>query len=308
MFPGYFEFPTDRPLWSAQCDLTGSALLVVGEQGLGDEMMFANLIPDMLKAIGPEGHLTIAVESRLVTLFQRSFPGATVLAHITTKFNGRVLRAIPDLDHDSIDLWTPMGSPLQRFRPSAEAFPRKPGFLKADPARVEHWRGLLRDHPGPKVGLLWKSLKLDGGRLKHYTPFDQWRAVLETPGATFVNLQYGDCQAELAQARAELGLEIWRPPRIDLKQDLDDVAALCCAMDVVIGPPNATSSLAGACGAPLWMISTPAAWPRLGTQAYPWYPQARVFFPETLNRWDDTMRAIADALAEVVRAYPSEQD
>jgi len=101
--------------------------------------------------------------------------------------------------------------------------------------------------------------------------------VLRTEGVTFVNLQYGDCQQELNAAREGLALDVWNPPAIDLKDDLDDLAALVCALDLTIGPANATTNLAGACGAPLWLISTPAAWPRLGRADYPWYPQARVF-------------------------------
>ena len=120
------------------------------------------------------------------------------------------------------------------------------------------------------------------------------------PGVTFVNLQYGDCSAELEAARRDLGVEIWNPPGIDLKQDLDDVAALCRAMDLVMGPSNATSCLAGAGGAPLWLLSTPGAWPMLGTARYPWYPQARVFLPPTLGQWEPAMTAMAEALSEWV--------
>lgn len=299
-FSDLTTFLVDRPRWTPQSDLGGKTLLVFGEQGLGDEVALANLIPDVLKALGPQGRLILALEPRLIPLFQRSFPAAQIVPHITAKVDGHVMRGAPEVDQETVDLWAPLASLLGRFRPTVASYPSRSGYLVPDPARVDHWRALLSALPGPKVGLLWKSLKLEGARLKQYSPFDQWRSVLETPGVTFVNLQYGDCAAELAQARAELGLEIWQPPGIDLKQDLDDVAALCCAMDVIVGPANATSSLAGACGAPLWMISTPGAWPRLGTDAYPWYPQARVFGVNGFNQWGELMPRIAKALAEQV--------
>ena len=117
--------------------------------------------------------------------------------------------------------------------------------------------------------------------------------MLETRGATIVNLQYGDCAAELVQAREALGLEIWQPPGIDLKNDLDDVAALSCALDLTIGPANATTNIAAACGADVWLISTPSAWPRLGTDAYPWYSQMRVFTPHKVGAWAETMAEVA---------------
>jgi ADP-heptose:LPS heptosyltransferase len=119
----------------------------------------------------------------------------------------------------------------------------------------------------------------------------------------FVNLQYGDSTQETARAASELGVELWRPPGIDLKDDLDDLAALTLALDLVIGPANATTNIAAACGAPVWLISTPGAWPKLGTERYPWYPSVRVFNPPAFNDWAPVMGQIADELG---RAFPSD--
>jgi len=135
---------------------------------------------------------------------------------------------------EAVELWAPIASLLREHRRSHADFPDRVGYLKADPARVAHWKGLLADLPGPKVGLLWKSLINKDHRDRFFSPFRQWEPVLKTPGVTFVNLQYGDCEEEIAFARRELGVEIWTPPGIDLKQDLDDVAALSSAMDLVL--------------------------------------------------------------------------
>ncbi len=299
-FAGATQFLIDRPRWTPADELAGKSLLLVGEQGLGDEVAFANMIPDILAAVGDEGRLSIALEPRLLSLFRRSFPTADIGAHTTFKVDGHTIRGVPFVDQAMIDLWTPMASPLRQFRRSVGAYPDRPNFLTADPERVEHWCGALSALPGPKIGLLWKSLKLDGARLRNFSPFEQWRPILETQGVSFVNLQYGDCQAELDQARAELGVEIWQPPGIDLKNDLDDVAALCCAMDLILGPSNATTNIGAACGAPVWIVGTPAAWPLLGTDRHPWYPQVRVFLPAGYHHWDELMPRMADALADEI--------
>lgn len=294
-------FRVGRPMWAPGDDLAGKSLLLIGEQGLGDEILFANVLPDVLERLGPNGRLTLAVERRLVSLFQRSFPGVEVGAHVTGKLDGRTQRAMPFLDGRmaKIDLWAPLASPLREFRRTTEAFPPRAGYLKADPDRVAYWRQALDQAPaGPKVGLLWKSAIVNSGRHRFFSPFEQWAPVLTTPGMSFINLQYGDCSEEIEQARRDLGVEIWTPPGIDLKQDLDDVAALCCAMDLVIGFSNATLNIGAACGAPTWLISTPGAWPRLGTDRYPWYPQVRTFLPPAFGEWADTMDEVATALAE----------
>ncbi|MBX7249736.1 MAG: tetratricopeptide repeat protein [Caulobacteraceae bacterium] len=290
------HFAIDRPRWTPGQDLAGKSIAVIGEQGLGDEVMFANVLPDVAGALGDGGRLTLAVEHRLVSLFQRTFPEATVGAHATYKVDGHVLRAAPFVEWDGVDCWVPIASLLREHRRSAEAYPARPRFLHADPTRVDHWRGVLADlGPQPKIGVLWKSLKLDAARRRYFSPFEQWKPVLQREGTTFVNLQYGDCDLELAEARAQ-GVQIWHPPGIDLKNDLDEVAALSCALDLIIGPANATTNIAAACGAPVWLISTPGAWPRLGTDRYPWYPQARVFTPPAFNRWDPVMAEVAEAL------------
>jgi tetratricopeptide (TPR) repeat protein len=293
------HFLIDRPQWRPADDLTGKSLLLMGEQGLGDEVLFANVIPDLIDALGVDGKLRIAVQQRLIPLFQRSFPQAEVGAHNTLSVDGHTVRGAPFVtDLESVDLWAPMASLLRRFRRRAEDFPARERFMIADPMRIEHWRKVLAEGPpGRKVGILWKSLKVTGPRARHFSPFERWRPVLQTPGVTFVNLQYGECAVELERARQELGVDIWQPPGIDLKDELDEVAALTCALDLVLGPANATTNIAAACGAPVWLIGTPGSWTMLGTDHYPWYPQVRVFQPPAFNTWDPVMEEVAEALA-----------
>jgi len=300
LFPGVTTFLVQRPHWTPESDIEGKTLLLMGEQGLGDEVLFANVLPDVASALGPKGKLVLAVEPRLVSLFQRSFPNAEVGGHASYKVSGHTVRGAAFIEEnpERIDLWAPLGSPLRRFRRSLDAFPKRDRFLVPDPQRVAHWRQLLQGAPaGPKVGILWKSMNVGGDRGRNFSPFRQWSAVLKTPGVSFVNIQYGDCDAELDHARRELGVDIWRPPGIDLKNDLDDVAALTCALDLTLGFANATSNLAAACGAPTWIISVPGAWTRLGTDHMPWYPHARVFLPQAFGRWEETMGEVAAALA-----------
>src|SRR5258706_10728099 len=298
-FEGVTHFMIDRPRWTPSSELSGKTLLVVGEQGLGDEVLFANILPDLDEAVGADGKLIIALEKRLVPLFQRSFPKALVGGHATYSVDGRTVRAAPFVtDWDSVDLWTTIASPLRRFRRAVAEFPNRDRFLVADPARIAHWRAVLQTAPaGPKVGLLWKRMKLDGARARFFSPFADWQAVLRTPGVSFVNLQYCDFADEIARAKAEFDVDIWTPPGIDLKDDLDDVAALSCALDLTLGFANATSNIASACAAPTWSISVPGAWTRLGTDRMPWYPQTRGFTPPAFGRWPETMQEVAAALA-----------
>jgi tetratricopeptide (TPR) repeat protein len=294
-----FHIPATR--WAGE-DLKGKTLMVVAEQGLGDEVMLSNMLPDILEMLGPDGKMTLVVERRLKPLFERTYPGIEVSAHRTMKYEGRVYRTAPDIEHwERFDCWAALGDFLRTQRNSVEAFPNRKSFLTPDPERVAYWKAELdKLGPEPKVGLLWKSLSLKGDRARQFSPFQLWEPVLKTPGVTFINLQYGDCEEEIALAKDQFGVEIWRPPGLDLKMDLDDLTALCAAVDLIIGFSNATTNLAGAAGAPIWMLTAPSVWTKLGTDAYPWYPQARVFSPPELGQWAPVMAEVAQALRDKV--------
>jgi cytochrome c-type biogenesis protein CcmH/NrfG len=296
-------FITNAPRWQPGVDLTGKTLLVFGEQGLGDEILFANTLAEVIEDLGPDGQLILAVEQRLVDLFRRGFPKALVCAHVTGSAAMRPARTVPEgVDVSNVDLWTPMGSLLRAYRRSVEDFPPRPANIAADPARIEAWRARLAALPGRKVGILWKSNINREARRRYFAGFDAWGAALRQPGVTFVNLQYGDCTEEFARAREQFGAEIWQPPGVDLKQDLDEVAALCRAVDLVVGFSNASFNIAAACGAPAWLVTVPGSWPRLGlADRYAWYPQVRIFGLDAFGDWGPVMGRVAEALGEFVR-------
>ncbi|WP_421787364.1 tetratricopeptide repeat protein [Hyphobacterium sp.] len=301
-------FQIDAPLWDGEDpgELRAKTVVMVGEQGLGDEIMFMNAARDVIDAVGPEGEIRIACEKRLIPLFRRSFPDLVIDAHASARLEGRDWRIADSLlkDRTPVDFWFPMGNASRAFRGSLDRFPDAASFLTADEATVAHWRDWLSSlGPGLKAGLLWKSLKMTARRQKYFSAFDNWRPVLETKGVTLVNLQYGDVEEDIARAEKDFGITIHQPPDIDLKNDLDGVAALGKAVDVVVGTMNATVNLACAVGGSA-LVATPTArgWSRLGSDGLPWYPTARLFHSETFGDWKTPVKAIADVLAEEAKA------
>ncbi|HEY5084501.1 MAG TPA: tetratricopeptide repeat protein, partial [Rhizomicrobium sp.] len=142
-FRAYFHHLIDAPQWQGE-DLNGKKLLLVGEQGLGDEFMFASILPDVTAALGKSGKLQVAVDPRLVPLFQRSFPGAEVGTYddrtLIDNDGNKALRLISfAAKQNKPDFWAPMGSALQYYRKSLADFRREP-FLVPDPVRVEGLR------------------------------------------------------------------------------------------------------------------------------------------------------------------------
>ncbi|MBP2158921.1 MULTISPECIES: tetratricopeptide repeat protein [Asticcacaulis] len=289
----------DRPRWTLGDHLRGKRIFVSAEQGLGDEVMFATILPELIEEVGPEGHVSIGVESRLVPLFQRSFPNCTVFRHHTTKHHTKTVRIFPDVTNWSdYDYYGIMGDFLARYRRRPEDFDGTRAFLTPDPERIAHWKGVLNAlNDKPKIGVLWKSAVKHARRDRYYSPFEQWKDVLSVEGVQIVNLQYGDTSQELAEAEA-MGLDIWTPPGIDLKKDLDDLSALCAALDCVMGPANATSNIAGAAGTLVWMMTPRHSWNCMGLDRWPWYPSSRIFLTSNLSDWSAPMTEMRNALIE----------
>jgi tetratricopeptide (TPR) repeat protein len=304
-FRGHVRHMLKAPYWQGEA-LNGKRLLVIGEQGLGDEFMFANVLPDLQRAVGETGKLQIAVDPRLVPLFQRSFPSADVGTYddrvLKTPDGSKELRFVPWATKDGEpDFHVLMGSALQYQRTAVEDF-RHETFLTPDPARVADYRAKLEAiGPGPYVGICWRSMMINTKRKKYYSALDDWGAVLKTPGVTFVNVQYGDCAEELMRAQERHGVTIHSIEGLDLKNDIDGAAALSAALDLVISAPTAAAATAGAVGTETWFLTAGRTWPQLGTDEYPWYRKTRVLCPEGFGDWTALMPRISE---ELVRFKP----
>lgn len=303
--PDAIRVVVPAPRWNpADEDIRGRRLLVVGEQGIADELIFANCLNDVIEAVGPEGKVFIAVEERMVGLFQRHYPRAVVGAHKAVRLEGRLTRYIPFVEDlaegQAPDCWIPMGSLMAVYRPTVDSFPQHNGVIRPDPDRVTRWKRELEAlGPELKIGLHWKSLVMTGARAAFFaSSFQLWEPILRAPGCLMVNLQCGDVSEDLAAAEAA-GVRIWTPP-INLKDDLEDVAALSVACDLVIGPGIAGTNIAAASGARTWMVAAPDDWHLMKTDRYVFYPEARIFVRGAVNGWPAVIDDIRAALDQVV--------
>lgn len=290
---GSMLYGVDAPFWKGE-DLSGRSLLVIGEQGLGDEVMFANTLGDLQKAVGMMGKLMVAVDSRLIPLVSRSLPTAHVGPYVVASHNAKDLRLVPWAGKP--DFVLPLGSALPHLRDGLERFPGK-AFLTPDPARVAACRAELAAGGRPVVGICWRSMMINAQRQKYFSAIDAWAPILKTPGVTFVNLQYGDAAGEIERAESLFGVTIRSIAGLDLKNDLDGAAALSAACDLAISAPTAAAALAGAVGTEIWFLTAGPVWPQLGTDHYPWYRASRVFSPELFGDWSEVIPKVAAALA-----------
>ncbi|MCW2243725.1 tetratricopeptide repeat protein [Azospirillum canadense] len=247
------------PPWEGE-DPSGLGLLVWREQGLGDEVLFAGCLPEL---IARAGSVTVECDRRLVPLFARSFPTATI----------RPAPADPEAPCAGIDRHVAMGSLPRLLRRRLADFPPRVGYLVPDPAQVLRWRERLAAlGPGLTVGIAWRSGLINPERRGAYSAIGDWGPVVAVPGVRFVNLQYGDCAAELEEARRSFGVAVQAWPDLNLKDDLDGVAALMVGLDLVVTPASSVGEMAGALGVPVWRFGAGGDWTALGTGTRPWFP------------------------------------
>lgn len=292
-FRAYVHHMVQAPVWNGEA-LAGKRILVIGEQGLGDEFMFANILPDLAEAVGPDGCLQVAVDPRLVPLFARSFPTAEVGHYEDRRLigpdGGQEVRFVPwATANGQPDFYCTMGTPLQYFRKRIEDFPAH-ALFKPDPARTADFRRRLQAvGSGPFVGICWRSMMQDIKRQKYFSPLDAWGPIFAVPGATFVNIQYGECRDDLQRAAERHGVRILAFDDLDLKSDIEGAAALSAALDLAISAPTAAAAVAAGVGTEVWFLTAGRTWPQLGTDRFPWYARTRVFSPAKFGDWASLM-------------------
>lgn len=263
----------DEVRWDGSPD---KSVVFYGEQGLGDEIMYASCLPD---AVEHCKEVIVECDPRLEGLYRRSFPKAHV-------YGTRRVQEVEWPAHHKIDARCPVGQMPEFFRPSPESCPGTP-YLIADPERRIQWRALF-DSWGkkPKIGLAWS------GGSKHNNPdardvgLEAFKPLIEGVDADWISLQYKDPSAEIEQT----GLPIKHYSRATLTQDYDDTAGLVAELDLVIGPHTSVHHLAGALGVPsLILVPTKTHWTYM-LPTLPWYRSAVMVRQE--GTWANTIEKL----------------
>lgn len=278
------------PMWRGE-DLRDKTIIVYAEQGLGDEILFASCFPDLIK-LGKT--CIIQCEPRLMKLYQRSFP--TAIVHGGARDEGtQWLDGLPP-----VDVQCPIGSLPRYLRRSTDAFPPINNFLKPDAQRAQHWRDVLATlGPGLRVGFAWRSGLRTPLRSTGYTELDDWAPIFEVPGLQLINLQYGDCNAELREAEVRHGVRLHHFSELDLFSNIDDSIALISCLDIVISVGTSTYNFAAGAGRETWLLTPPGvSWVNLGVNAIPWYPSLKLCQQKELGNWVTVFEELGMRLLE----------
>lgn len=279
------------PEWSGT-PATGRSLLVYREQGIGDEIIFATCLPDMIYRFE---RILCVCHSKLKPLFARSFPQVEFCS-------GK--DALTEADIAALDWQIAIGSLPSIVRPDISSFPTHPQLLVPDPPTVEKFRtALLPKRAALIIGIAWRSGMLTLDRRALYPYLEFWQPFFDVPGITWVNLQYGDVTEELRKAEQQFGISIINFEEVDHFNDLDTSAALMKACDLVIGPATSTTMISAAVGVPTIRIAPGYDIFQLGTEYYPWLPS---LIPVS-RHFGETWAGSIQQAANIVRTLAAEQ-
>ena len=263
-------------------------LLAWGDQGVGDEIMFIQYVRHLQDKVSG---VVVECDRRLVSIFERSFPGIEFIAKSPNP-SPRLFAADIRAQVALCSLPHVLGLDLEDLR-------SKGAFLDPDPRRLAEMRSSLAalvPSETLRVGIAWRSLRRTTAARRVHTDLLDWGPILTMPGVSFVNLQYGDCAAEIAEAESRFGIEISKLADLDLFDDLEGGFALGACLDLVISTITTAHCMASATGTETWLLQSRIDYMAFGQSGYPSWPKCLGFVRFPHENWTRPIGLAAEAL------------
>jgi Flp pilus assembly protein TadD len=281
------------PKWDGS-PLAGRSIHLYGEQGIGDEIMFASVVPE----IAGVATVTLWCEARLVALFSRSFPDAKVHA----KPRGGLVPLLGPVANDT--LRCPLASLPRFMRRTERDFTGKP-YLVADAQATARWQEQFAALGGRlTVGLSWRGGGAPRAREARSVALARFAPLFAIEGIRIVDLQYGDHREEIDAFNSGALNPLARFDELDPLHDMDGFAAAIRALDAVVCVDNSTAHLAGALGVPtLLLLPFQADWRWVrGLETTAWYGSVTLLWQREpgAGAWTDVVRRAARRIVSLV--------
>jgi tetratricopeptide (TPR) repeat protein len=274
------------PLWLGEEELGGRTILLHAEQGFGDAIQFARYVP-LLAARG--ARVVLEVPPQLTRLLS-SVEGAALVV-------GRG-EALPPFDFHCPLLSLPLA-----FKTRPDTIPAGVPYLFASADRVAKWKQSLPQTGMRRIGVAWAGNPNFKGDRTRSIGLARLAPLLSAGGTAFFSLQ-----RELRDGDREILREHPQVTSLgDALADFDDTAAIMASLDLVISSDTSVVHLAGALGAPVWVLLQYVAdwrW-SLDRADCPWYPTARLFRQPKIDDWESVVRELASELAAICAQPPS---
>ena len=272
-----------QPQWDGIQSLHDKRIMIWCEQGIGDTLNWSSCLSILASKAK---HCILECQEKLVPLLTRSFPNIEIKAENRSR----------DIERDDFDYHLPMGSLYKHFLDDIIKNPKPDAYLVPDPGRVNFWKDRLQSlGNGPYIGIAWKSSKMLHERLPNYSSLSEWSPVLSIPEVTFINLQYKDHADDLAKVKDEFGVTVHNFEDLDQWNNIDDVAALCAALDMVTTNHGTVPLISAAVGTSTKLANwKQSPWNTILNN--PRGPSVDIFERNTWEPWDNVLNLIRDEI------------
>ena len=256
-----------QPLWNGEARGT---ILLHAEQGFGDTLLavrYAPLVAERCEAV------VLECQPQLKRLLAGT-PGVSAVYA-----QGEPL--------PRFDAHLPLMSLPRVFGTKLETIPWTGPYIRPPaPASIPS--------PAPNIGLVWAGEPRQGDDRKRSITLEMLAPLKEIDGASFYSLQKGAGAAQAATPPDGMRFADLAP-RIG---DFADTAAFIANLDLVVTVDTSVANLAGAMGAPTWVLlsSLPDWRYHLEGDATPWYPTMRLFRQPADGDWASVIARLARTL------------
>lgn len=285
------------PAWNGE---PGKTVVVYGEQGIGDEVLFASCLPDLVKV---SKQVVFDCHKKLHTLFANSFPGMDIYPTREDEMITWPVQSDGKTPRYAFDARIAIGSLPRLFRPDLASFPGTP-YIKPPIEAEAAWTVRLNAlSQRPKIGISWigghKRTRVEVRSIE----LERLLPILQQD-ADFISLQYTDCKDEIAAFEKKHGIKIHHFAEAVDSPQYADTAALVANLDLVISVATSVIHLAGSMGVPCWVLTASrAAWREFyGGDTNPWYKSLTMFrqAPDSTD-WTPVIEEVAASLAELIQ-------
>jgi tetratricopeptide (TPR) repeat protein len=268
-----------QPGWDG-APLPNGAVLLWGEQGMGDILQFVRYAPLVKERVGK---VLLDCPGPLRGLLS-SCPGIDALVG-------------GDGPTPYAEAQAPLMSLPRIFGTKVNTIPASIPYLFVDAPLREQWRRKAVTGQGLKVGIAWQGNPLYSGDRYRSINLSEFRLLAQAPRVQLFSLQKGKGAEQLLPLAQEMRIIDWGK---EITGDYRDTAAAILSLDLIISVDTSVAHLAGALGVPVWVLlpfNNDWRWLEERDDS-PWYPSVRLFRQESWGDWVGVFRRVAQALAE----------
>ena len=258
-------------------------LLVYGEQGIGDQLMFGIILEDLLKI---QKKVVIIVDDRLKKLFRRTYPEISVHGFSENEIIS------PYSKHIS------MGGLCKFFRNSADKFNN--GTFREYITSFEidkQIKTLMPSINGLKIGVSWLTFAKKNAKTRSLTS-EQLACIMNSNSHNFINLQYGEINKNLEELNKISNKKLQSIPGVDVTYNIESLASIIKNCDLIITIDNSTAHLAASLGKPVWVLlpyNNDFRWMEKSEESL-WYKNVLLLRQNKKDDWSQVINNINSAL------------